>query len=70
MNTKLKFFSYPLLLLTLVIPFMETQKGLGQGAVQQPKALASETFNLASDMEVGLEIETRSPGASWIRKGC
>ena len=36
---------------------------------QLPKPLATETFNLTEDMEVGLEIEARSPGASWAREG-
>jgi hypothetical protein len=31
--------------------------------------LAAETFSLASDAEVGLEIEARSPGANWARAG-
>lgn len=31
--------------------------------------LASETLELKEDMEVALEIEARSPGASWARKG-
>jgi hypothetical protein len=39
-------------------------------STSQPAAtLASETFNLAEQTEVGLEIEARSPGASWARKG-
>ncbi|MCA1629088.1 MAG: hypothetical protein LC785_06900 [Acidobacteria bacterium] len=33
------------------------------------KSLASETFNLTEESEVGLEIVARSPGASWARKG-
>src|SRR3989475_9304150 len=40
-----------------------------QSSSQLPKPLSSEAFNLAEDMEVGLEIEARSPGASWARKG-
>lgn len=31
--------------------------------------LAVETLEVAGDEEVGLEIEARSPGASWARKG-
>ena len=34
-----------------------------------PKSLATETFNLTEEIEVGLEIEARSPGASWGREG-
>jgi hypothetical protein len=40
-----------------------------QTALQNQKALASQTFKLPQQMEVGLEIEARSPGASWARKG-
>jgi len=40
-----------------------------QGTPQASEALASEGLNLAEDMEVGLEIEARSPGASWARPG-
>ena len=69
MNLKINLPLHGLLLLILIFPFRETQRVSGQGAVQQPKALASETFNLVTDMEVGLEIEARAPGASWIRKG-
>jgi len=36
---------------------------------RSPKPLASETFNLREALEVGLEIEARSPDASWSRKG-
>jgi hypothetical protein len=31
--------------------------------------LASDTFVLPRDLEIALEIEARSPGASWARKG-
>lgn len=34
-----------------------------------PEPIAVESFDLAGDAEVGLEIEARSPGASWSRKG-
>jgi hypothetical protein len=40
-----------------------------QSNSQLPKPLTTETFNLAEDTEVGLELEARSPGASWARKG-
>jgi hypothetical protein len=33
------------------------------------KSLATESFELTEEMEVGLEIEARSPGASWAREG-
>jgi hypothetical protein len=71
MKTTLHFLG-PLLLLiflsmspnTLVtqVTAMQSRSGL-------PKPLATEAFKLAEDMEVGLEIEARSPGASWARKG-
>src|SRR6266545_4061455 len=40
-----------------------------QTIAQPEKPLAAETFNLTEAMEVGLEIQARSPGASWARKG-
>ena len=40
-----------------------------QSNSQASEALASESLNLAEDMEVGLEIEARSPDASWARPG-
>ncbi|MCP9495424.1 MAG: hypothetical protein MSG64_13345 [Pyrinomonadaceae bacterium MAG19_C2-C3] len=42
---------------------------ISQTILQSPKTLASETFDLTEEMEVGLEIDARSPGASWSRKG-
>lgn len=38
-------------------------------APRTPAPLAAESFDLAADAEVGLEIEARSPGASWGREG-
>src|SRR5215813_14288562 len=41
-------------------------------AAQVPResgALSSRVFTLAKESEVGLEIEARSPGASWATKG-
>lgn len=67
MNTKLKPFRYPLILLTLVSS-LTANVARSQDA-SQPKPLASETLALSQDMEVGLEIEARSPNTSWVRKG-
>src|SRR6185295_15742734 len=66
MKNKLRFFCLSLLAFTFlsspaVTPLAENS--------QNPKPLATESFNLPGDAEVGLEIEARSPGASWIRKG-
>ncbi len=36
---------------------------------RQTEPLACETFSLSEEAEVGLEIEARSPGASWKIKG-
>jgi len=36
---------------------------------QQPKTLATQTFNQTHEGEVGLDIEARSPEASWAQKG-
>ena len=35
----------------------------------EPKLLAATTFQLSSDMEVGLEIQASSAETAWIRKG-
>ncbi|HVF27405.1 MAG TPA: hypothetical protein VM943_04120 [Pyrinomonadaceae bacterium] len=37
--------------------------------ISQAPPLAAESFQLASEAEVGLEIRARSPGASWAVKG-
>lgn len=42
---------------------------MAQNIAQPPQSLAAETFNLTEETEVGLEIEARSPGASWAREG-
>ena len=72
MRATLHSFSFALLLLVLVCLSQNTmgkQLTTTQSNFQLPKPLATEAFNLAEDMEVGLEIEARSPGASWLRKG-
>ena len=72
MRATLHSFSFALLLLVLVCLSQNTmgkQLAATQSNFQLPKPLATEAFNLAEDMEVGLEIEARSPGASWLRKG-
>ena len=40
-----------------------------QTSAQTLTPLRTEAFNLTEDMEVGLEIEARAPGASWAREG-
>ncbi len=65
MKTKLSFVCFSLLFSTLVYASIATPIG----ATPLPKPLASETFNLPAGMEVGLDIEARSPGASWARPG-
>jgi len=62
MKTKLSFFCISLLLFTF-------DSTTATQIASLPKPLATENFNLTEDMEVGLEIEARSPGASWVRKG-
>jgi hypothetical protein len=69
MKTKLTFFSLSLLLLNFVYSPMTTRFVANQNISPLPKALTTEALNLREDMEVGLDIEARSPGASWIRKG-
>jgi hypothetical protein len=72
MKTNLNFLSLPLLLLIFGYTSPNTaatQAAASPSRSQLPKPLLSEAFSLAEDMEVGLEIEARSPGASWARKG-
>jgi hypothetical protein len=45
------------------------QNPCAPAAPQTSEPLASKTIELARDWEVALEIEARSPGASWARKG-
>ncbi len=70
MKTALHFLGLPLLLIFLYTPpnIVVTQVTAMQSSSKLPKPLVTEAFNLAEDMEVGLEIEARSPGASWARK--
>jgi hypothetical protein len=72
MKTTLNFFGLPLLLLICAYTSNNvdaTQVAALRSSSQRLKPLVTEVFNLAKDMEVGLEIEARSPGASWARKG-
>jgi hypothetical protein len=69
MKTKLTFFSLSLLLLNFVYAPTTTRFAAMQSISQLSKPLATEAFNLAEDMEVGLEVDARSPGASWAREG-
>src|SRR6266498_3723610 len=63
----------PALLLLVFVYLSQNTMGKQLTATQSNsqllKPLTTEAFNLAEDMEVGLEIEARSPGASWARKG-
>ena len=68
MKTKSTFL-YLHLPLSLLIYTSTAMRLTAQGNSQASEALASESLNLADDMEVGLEIEARSPGASWARPG-
>src|SRR5258705_8123627 len=69
MKLKLSFFPLALLLSTFI--FLSTAPHImaWQTNSQVPKPLATGSFNLREDMEVGLEINARSPGASWEREG-
>ncbi|MCA1602747.1 MAG: hypothetical protein LC776_14305, partial [Acidobacteria bacterium] len=69
MKIKLSFFRLSLLLLTLLYSSTPTHIAASQSITQLPKLLATETFNLTEDMEVGLEIEARSPDTAWVREG-
>src|SRR6266850_7335114 len=68
MKTKSTFL-YLQLLLSLFIYTSTGMRLTAQSTSQASEALASESLNLAEDMEVGLEIEARSPDASWARSG-
>jgi hypothetical protein len=68
MKTKSTFL-YLQLLLSLLIYTSTAMRLTAQSISQASEALASESLNLAEDMEVGLEIEARSPDASWARPG-
>ncbi len=46
-----------------------THLAAAQNISQIPQPLGTEVFNLTENMEVGLEIEARSTGASWARRG-
>jgi len=67
MKTKLNCFFF--LLLMVICSSLANHTAATQKKSQLPESLASETFNLTNDMEVGLEIQARSPGASWAREG-
>ena len=73
MKTRLKFFAFSPLLLSASVYASLNVAGIhlavAQSSSQPPTALASETFNLPEETELGLEIEARSPGASWAREG-
>ena len=69
MKLKLSVLRLSLLLFTLVFSSTATCISATQTNSRVPKPLAIETFNLTEDMEVGLEINARSPGASWAREG-
>ena len=45
------------------------QNPCSPSAPQTAAALAAQTVELKEDAEVALEVEARSPGASWARKG-
>src|SRR5258705_9629705 len=68
MKTKSTFLCLQLLL-SLLIYTSTAMRLTAQNTSQASEALASESLNLAEDMEVGLEIEARSPDASWARPG-
>lgn len=69
MKTKLNCLSVCLLLLIPIYSSLANPTAGTQPKFQLPKPLATETFDLADGMEVGLEIQARAPGASWAREG-
>src|SRR2546425_12350212 len=69
MKLKLSIFHLALLFSTFIFLSTTTHIMAWQTNSKVPRPLAAESFNLRQDMEVGLEIEARSPGASWAREG-
>lgn len=69
MKTKLSLCRLSLVLLAFAFSSIAPRIVPAQKIVPLPKPLATEAFKLADAMEVGLEIEARSPGASWARQG-
>ncbi len=72
MKTTLNLFNISLILFTFFYTSPSatgTRLAAAQNILESPKPLVVEVFNLPENMEVGLEIEARSPGASWARKG-
>jgi hypothetical protein len=69
MKTKLTVCPLGLVFLALFGSSIATHDASAQKLKPVPKPLATEAFNLSNDMEVGLEIVARSPGASWARQG-
>jgi hypothetical protein len=63
MKTKLNFFS--LVLLLVICSSLPNRTAATQRKLENQEPLATETFNLTNEMDVGLEIQARSPGASW-----
>ncbi|HEX8150516.1 MAG TPA: hypothetical protein VF591_25255 [Pyrinomonadaceae bacterium] len=50
-------------------PYARAQNPCAPAAPKTPAPLAARTFEATGGEEVALEIEARSPGASWARKG-
>ncbi|MGI8897836.1 MAG: hypothetical protein ACR2IB_05525 [Pyrinomonadaceae bacterium] len=70
MKTPLSLFSVSLLHLVLLHTSLTTTGAQRAAPKNTPSLpLASESFDLSDDMEVGLEIEARAPDTSWMRKG-
>ncbi|HVQ40474.1 MAG TPA: hypothetical protein VMS31_23230, partial [Pyrinomonadaceae bacterium] len=65
MKTTLNGFLFFLLLLPFVCSSSAAHVVVASALEPSPKPLATKRFNLKTGTEVGLEIEARSPGASW-----
>ena len=59
----------PCLLILLAAISARAQNPCAPAAPKTPAPLATETVRLEADGEVAFNIEARSPGASWARKG-
>lgn len=66
---KIKLNCFSLLLLIVICSSLANPTAGTQKKSQLPEPLATETLDLKNDVEVGLEIQARSPGASWALEG-
>lgn len=69
MKTNLKFLGLTILAFAFIFVTASADRSAPLGSSETPTELAHEIVNLKTEMEMGLEIEARAPGASWLREG-